>query len=69
VHPGNLLTGPKEEEEEEAEEEEEEEEESSKLHESSGEVSTKLFFWGPKTSGSEQLQVFRSNLKQRFKLG
>jgi hypothetical protein len=35
---------------------------SCKLHESSSEGSSKLCFWGPKYSGSEQLQIFSNNL-------
>jgi hypothetical protein len=31
--------------------------------------STKLFPWGPKNFGSEQLQILGNNLTKRFKLG
>jgi hypothetical protein len=30
---------------------------------------TKLFPWGPKNSGSEQLKILGNNLTKRFKLG
>jgi hypothetical protein len=35
-----------------------------KLRETLGEGFTKLFFGGPKNSGSEQLQIFRNNHMQ-----